>query len=335
MAKVEYRSIRKAFGDNTVIPDFNLSVNSGEFVILVGPSGCGKSTLLRMLAGFETPTAGEIFIGDRNVTHADPKSRDIGMVFQSYALYPHMTIKENLAFPLKMMRLRATEISERIDEVATMLDLKPLLERKPFQLSGGQKQRVAMGRALVRRPQVLLFDEPLSNLDAQLRSRVRAEIATLHKKIQSTIIYVTHDQVEAMTLADRIAVLNRGYLEQFAQPMDIYRRPKTRFVASFIGTPPMNFLSTNDHQAVGFRPEVTTLRPQGGSQEGQRAFGVGQVSLIEPLGGIGHVHVRLGVDTIIAETKNFADFQIDQNVQVSADESALFYFNSDGTRLDL
>jgi multiple sugar transport system ATP-binding protein len=239
---IEWRDVSKSYGQHTVIPNFNLSIAAGEFIALLGPSGCGKSTLLRMLAGLEPVSSGRIAIGGRDVTDLAPGQRGIAMVFQQYALYPHMTVRNNMAFGLRNVRMDEAEIARRVDAAAQMLELQALLERKPVQLSGGQRQRVAIGRAVVKEPLAFLFDEPLSNLDAALRTRTRLELARLHKRLGATMLFVTHDQVEAMTLANRIAVMNQGRIEQFAAPMELYRRPATRFVAGFVGSPSMNFL---------------------------------------------------------------------------------------------
>ena len=241
MASLELRGIRKQFGAVPVIHGIDLSIADGEFVALVGPSGCGKSTLLRIIAGLEEASEGEIEIGDRIVNDLGPRDRNIAMVFQSYALYPHMSVFDNMAFNLKLSGKSKAEIEARVAEASRMLDLDPLLKRRPAQLSGGQRQRVAMGRAVVRDPAVFLFDEPLSNLDAKLRVQMRAEIKLLHQKVGTTAIYVTHDQIEAMTLADRVVVLNGGRIEQEGHPMELYRRPANLFVAGFIGSPAMNF----------------------------------------------------------------------------------------------
>jgi len=341
MANVEFRNVSKVFGTNTIIPALNLNIESGEFVALVGPSGCGKSTCLRMLAGLEEPTTGSIFIGGHDVTDVSPKNRGVSMVFQSYALYPHMTVHDNLAFPLRMAKLAANEIEKCIQEVAAMLDLSDLLARKPAQLSGGQKQRVAMGRALVRKPKVLLFDEPLSNLDAQLRVRVRSEIAALHERIKSTIVYVTHDQVEAMTLADRIAILNKGSLEQAGPPLEVYGRPQTRFVASFIGTPPMNFVKAsslhgaqvpNGTTTVGFRPEATEL--DGSDSRSMIKIGTGRVTLVEPLGSTTHIHLRLGEEAVVAEARGTPLQRLGDELVVSTERRSLFFFDARGMRID-
>ena len=242
MAEVTLKNLMKRYGDAPpTVKGVSLTVKDGEFLVLVGPSGCGKSTTLRMIAGLEEITEGELFIGQKRMNEVHPKDRDIAMVFQSYALYPHMSVRDNMAFGLKMRGMPKPEIDSRVDEAAKMLDLSLLLERKPKALSGGQRQRVAMGRAIVRRAPVFLFDEPLSNLDAKLRVQMRAEIARIHKRLKPTIVYVTHDQTEAMTLADRIAVLHAGYLQQLATPLELYERPANRFVAGFIGSPSMNF----------------------------------------------------------------------------------------------
>jgi multiple sugar transport system ATP-binding protein len=232
--------LTKRFGDVTAVHPVDLDIAAGEFVVLVGPSGCGKTTILRMLAGLEEPTGGHIFIGERDVVQVGPAERDIAMVFQNYALYPHMTVRQNLAFGLKMRRAAATEIAARVAHAAGVLGMTDLLDRRPQQLSGGQRQRVALGRALVREPKVFLFDEPLSNLDAQLRTDMRREIAQLHQRLGTTMVYVTHDQVEAMTLGDRVVVLDQGRVQQCATPMEAYRRPANLFVSRFLGTPKIN-----------------------------------------------------------------------------------------------
>lgn len=243
MAQVILDKVTKRYGEVEAVRQVSLDIPDRAFTVLVGPSGCGKSTTLRMVAGLEDISSGEIRIGERVVNHIPPKDRDIAMVFQSYALYPHMSVRQNLEFGLKMRGTPRREIEERVKEAAAILGIEALLDRKPKQLSGGQRQRVAMGRAIVRRPAVFLFDEPLSNLDAKLRVQMRTEIARLHNRLQTTIIYVTHDQVEAMTLADRIVVMKDGVVQQVGSPLELYDRPKNRFVAGFIGTPAMNFLA--------------------------------------------------------------------------------------------
>lgn len=242
MAQVTLNNVTKQFDDGTVaVNSVSFDLPDGKFLVIVGPSGCGKSTTLRMIAGLETATSGEITIGGRVVNNVHPKDRDIAMVFQNYALYPHMTVRQNMEFALKMRKVAKQDRQRRVMEVARMLELEPLLERKPKALSGGQRQRVALGRAIVRNPKVFLFDEPLSNLDAKLRSQTRAELQKLHHQLNATSIYVTHDQVEAMTMADQIVVMDRGQVQQIASPLELYNRPANRFVAGFIGTPAMNF----------------------------------------------------------------------------------------------
>jgi multiple sugar transport system ATP-binding protein len=243
MAQVALRKIVKTFDKTPAVQGIDLDIADREFIVLVGPSGCGKSTTLRMIAGLEEATSGEIFIGDQLVNDVPPKDRDIAMVFQNYALYPHMTVFENMSFGLRLRRFPKAEIKQRVEDAARILDITDLLQRQPKQLSGGQRQRVAMGRAIVRHPKVFLFDEPLSNLDAKLRVQMRTEIKKVHQKVTVTTVYVTHDQIEAMTLADRVVVMNAGRIEQIGTPYEVYHTPKTRFVAGFIGSPAMNFLS--------------------------------------------------------------------------------------------
>src|SRR5579884_281175 len=243
MAQVALRNVVKTFDKTPAVQGINLDIADREFIVLVGPSGCGKSTTLRMIAGLEEATAGEIYIGDQMVNDVPPKDRDIAMVFQNYALYPHMTVYENMSFGLRLKKFPKAEIKERVENAARILDITDLLARRPRQLSGGQRQRVAMGRAIVRNPKVFLFDEPLSNLDAKLRVQMRTEIKKVHQKVTTTTVYVTHDQVEAMTLADRVVVMNAGRIEQVGPPQELYHNPKTRFVAGFIGSPAMNMLN--------------------------------------------------------------------------------------------
>ncbi|WP_199189537.1 ABC transporter ATP-binding protein [Trinickia dabaoshanensis] len=242
MTGIRLSGVTKRYGDNEVITGLDLDIHSGEFLVFLGPSGCGKSTLLRMIAGLETVSEGQISIGDRRVNEQAPGRRGVAMVFQHYALYPHMTVYDNMAFGLRNTGVGAGEVEQRINEAARMLELGALLQRRPAQLSGGQRQRVAIGRAVVKEPEAFLFDEPLSNLDAALRARTRLELARIHRRLHSTMVFVTHDQVEAMTLATRIVVMNRGRIEQIGAPLDIYKRPATRFVAGFVGSPAMNFI---------------------------------------------------------------------------------------------
>ncbi len=251
MARVAFEHVYKNFNKVEVVHDINLDIKDKEFLVLVGPSGCGKSTCLRMVAGLENASAGEIYIGDRVVNNVDPKDRDIAMVFQNYALYPHMSVFDNMAFGLKLRHVPSTEIKKRVEDAADILGLQPYLKRKPKELSGGQRQRVALGRALVRSAQVFLLDEPLSNLDAKLRVQTRAEITKIHQRVQTTFIYVTHDQTEAMTMGSRIAVLNAGYIQQLGPPQELYDHPSNLFVAGFIGSPSMNFFNDIDVSSDG------------------------------------------------------------------------------------
>jgi ABC-type sugar transport system ATPase subunit len=338
MADVELTRVRKSFGATTILHELSLSARSGEFLVLVGPSGCGKSTLLRLVAGLEEPTAGSVSIGGRSVDGVSPKDRGVAMVFQNYALYPHMSVRENMGFALKLAGLPPAEIAERTAEAARVLSLETQLDKKPGQLSGGQKQRVAMGRAMMRRPAVFLFDEPLSNLDAQLRVQMRAEIARLHRRLKSTVIYVTHDQTEAMTLADRIAVLRGGRVEQIGAPLDVYHDPQTRFVASFIGTPSMNFLPASAAPAgaapagaaeLGVRPESAKLSAAPGAVK----LGAGEVALVEPLGASALVHVSLGKSEVVVEMRADDAPAPDSRAEIWADPKSLFYFDAEGRRV--
>ena len=281
MAAVTFREVRKRYGELEVIHGVSTEVADGEFVVIVGPSGCGKSTLLRMVAGLEPITSGEIRIGARVVNDLEPKDRDIAMVFQNYALYPHMSVYENMSYGLRIKRLSSSEIEQRVQKAAAILELSPFLKRKPKELSGGQRQRVAMGRAIVREPAVFLFDEPLSNLDAKLRVQMRAELQSLHRRLGTTSLYVTHDQVEAMTLARRMIVMNAGRAEQIGAPLEVYARPASTFVAGFIGSPPMNLIPEERDgrkRFFGVRPEH--LEPCSESE----AKLVLEVDLVEPLG---------------------------------------------------
>jgi sn-glycerol 3-phosphate transport system ATP-binding protein len=281
MARVLLRDVRKSYIDMQVIHGVSIDVADGEFVVIVGPSGCGKSTLLRMVAGLETISSGKIAIGERVVNELEPKDRDIAMVFQNYALYPHMSVYDNMAYGLRIRNLSKSDIDARVKRAAAILELGALLERKPRALSGGQRQRVAMGRAIVREPAVFLFDEPLSNLDAKLRVQMRVELQALHRRLGTTSLYVTHDQVEAMTLAHRMMVMNAGRAEQIGAPLEVYAKPATTFVAGFIGSPPMNLMPArlNGREVLlGVRPEH--LEPCG---ESDAAF-VAAIDLVEPLG---------------------------------------------------
>src|SRR5580692_8783214 len=272
MAEVALRSLVKRYDNVEAVRSIDLDIPNNEFVVLVGPSGCGKSTTLRMIAGLEDITSGEIYIGGEIVNDLPPKDRDIAMVFQNYALYPHMSAYENMSFGLRLRKFSKAEIRQRVEHAARILDITELLDRRPKALSGGQRQRVAMGRAIVRNPKVFLFDEPLSNLDAKLRVQMRTEIKRVHQKVKTTTVYVTHDQVEAMTLADRVVVMNGGVIEQIATPQDLYHHPKTRFVAGFIGSPAMNFMRARlEQNGVGLRVRVSDAvsLPVPGSQSGR------------------------------------------------------------------
>ncbi|MAM86400.1 maltose/maltodextrin ABC transporter ATP-binding protein MalK [Allohahella sp. A8] len=325
MASVTLRNIFKCYGDAEVTRNVSMEVKDGEFVVFVGPSGCGKSTLLRMIAGLEEISDGDLFIGDRKVNHLAPKDREVGMVFQSYALYPHMNVAENMAFGLKLAKTDKKEIDRRVTEAARLLQLEPLLERKPKDLSGGQRQRVAIGRTIVREPKVFLFDEPLSNLDASLRVQMRIEISKLHKRLGATMIYVTHDQVEAMTMADKIVALDQGCIAQIGKPLELYHYPATKFVAGFIGSPKMNFIpctaldSDSQHVTINLPggmslklavngSEVTTgerltlgIRPEHftSADEAELVFN-GMVTVVERLGYQTLVHLDVeGIDSVL------------------------------------
>ena len=294
-AGVSFVHVEKSYakGQKPAVDDFTFEVKPGEFLVLVGPSGCGKSTTLRMVAGLELPTSGRISIGGRDVTMLPPKDRDIAMVFQNYALYPHMTVRENMSFALRLRHVPKDEIARRVDEAAKTLGLASYLDRLPKALSGGQRQRVAVGRAIVREPAVFLFDEPLSNLDAKMRVEMRAEIVRLHHALGATMIYVTHDQTEAMTMGDRIVVMEGGRIQQAAPPLEVYDRPANKFVASFIGTPPMNLLPPGVldlGRTVGVRPEHLRIFPAGEAPEGAL---LAHVDIVEPLGAETLVHAVL------------------------------------------
>ncbi|MBL8323790.1 MAG: sn-glycerol-3-phosphate ABC transporter ATP-binding protein UgpC [Rubrivivax sp.] len=345
MAQVSIRSMKKRFGEVEVLHGVSIEIPDGSFTVLVGPSGCGKSTLLRMVAGLENISEGELYIGERLVNTVPPKQRDIAMVFQNYALYPHMTVRDNMAFSLTLAKTPKATVDERVGQAAGILGLTPLLDRFPRQLSGGQRQRVAMGRAIVRKPQVFLFDEPLSNLDAKLRVQMRTEIKELHQRLKTTSVYVTHDQIEAMTMADQIVVMHDGIVEQMGGPLELYDRPANRFVAGFIGSPAMNF--------VDGRLEGATVTLAGGARVGVPAgvngaarsviYGIrpehldlcatgepggfdGEVVVVEPTGSETQVFVRLGEQEIVGVFRERHDFQPGQRVRLKprADKVHLF-----------
>jgi len=358
MASVAIRGVRKAFGPVYVIHDVNVDIADGEFVVLVGPSGCGKSTLLRMIAGLEHISGGEIRISDRVVNDLPPKERDTAMVFQNYALYPHMTVAANMGFSMRLRGAATTEIAERVNKAADILGLTPYLDRYPRQLSGGQRQRVAMGRAIVRDPKVFLFDEPLSNLDAKLRVQMRTEIKALHQRLKTTTVYVTHDQIEAMTMADKIVVMHDGRVEQIGAPLDLYDRPDNLFVAGFIGSPAMNFfpgtirhngsagfdgpggirlplgapaqrtseLSDGKPAVYGVRPEHFTIADDGAEAE---------IVVVEPTGSETQVFAKLGGEQVVAVFRERHQFSPGDKVRLKPDPSLVHLFDeASGKRLN-
>jgi multiple sugar transport system ATP-binding protein len=350
MAEVHLLNVRKSYGALDIIHGVDLGIQDGEFVVLVGPSGCGKSTLLRMIAGLETITGGEVRIGGRVVNDLDPKDRDIAMVFQNYALYPHMTVATNMGFSLEHRGTGKAQIAERVKWAADILGLSHLLDRYPRQLSGGQRQRVAMGRAIVRDPQVFLFDEPLSNLDAKLRVVMRGEIKSLHQKLKTTTVYVTHDQVEAMTMADKIVVLNAGRVEQVGAPLDLYDRPANQFVAGFIGSPAMNFLN-GTITADGFAAAGITLPvPETAHQYRERKaiYGVrpehftldhggvlAEVILVEPMGSETQVTMKLGQTAVTGVFRERVALSPGERIHVRPDLDKIHLFAADsGQRMN-
>jgi multiple sugar transport system ATP-binding protein len=355
MAEVNLKGIYKSYGSNSVIADLSLDIQDREFMVLVGPSGCGKSTALRMIAGLEEITGGTIEIGGRVVNDVPPKDRDIAMVFQSYALYPHMTVRENLEFGLKIRKTPREEMNRRVQEAADILGIAPFLDRKPRQLSGGQRQRVAVGRAIVRKPAVFLFDEPLSNLDAKLRVQTRAEITKLQKSLQTTTVYVTHDQIEAMTMGHRLAVMNAGKLQQVGTPLEVYEQPANLFVASFIGTPPMNLAAATLDDgggsivASGFRmpvPErlkaaaqgkagarvILGIRPENVREtlrDGDRGTAVrALVEFVEPLGHEVIVHGRVGQDLLVAKVDPHRAPEMGSEITLQIEDEAIHLFDA-------
>ncbi len=347
MASVVIRDVRKAFGLASVIHGVTITIDDGQFVVLVGPSGCGKSTLLRMIAGLENITAGEIKIGERIVNNLPPKERDVAMVFQNYALYPHMTVAANMAFSMKLRGARKGEIETRVKRAAEILGLLPLLERYPRQLSGGQRQRVAMGRAIVRDPQVFLFDEPLSNLDAKLRVQMRTEIKELHQRLETTTVYVTHDQIEAMTMADKIVVMHDGRVEQIGEPLELYDRPLNLFVAGFIGSPAMNFLSgairTNGSRGFdgpgGSRLPLAAAPPD--SEGRQAVYGIRPehfsisddgaevvIQVVEPTGSEIQIVAKLGDAEIVAAFRERHPFKPGDKIRLKPDPRLVHLFDA-------
>jgi len=348
MASVGIHSVKKQFGSVQIIHGVDIDIEDGEFVVLVGPSGCGKSTLLRMIAGLEQISGGEISIGGKTVNNLPPKERDIAMVFQNYALYPHMTVHDNMAFSMKLRNAAASEIEARVEQASDILGLKPYLDRYPRQLSGGQRQRVAMGRAIVRDPQVFLFDEPLSNLDAKLRVQMRTEIKALHQRLKTTSIYVTHDQVEAMTMADRIVVMHDGIVEQIGSPLELYDYPANQFVAGFIGSPAMNFIPGTLRRADGQAWVESDgdirlpLPPLGGGRDGQKVvYGVrpehltldpggvaATVSVVEPTGADTFVYAEIGGVPICATFDERHDFSPGRPITLAPRLDAVHLFDA-------
>ena len=351
MSGLKLRGIRKSFGAVEVLKGIDLDIEDKQFVVFVGPSGCGKSTLLRMIAGLETITGGELDIGNQQMNNVDPSKRGIAMVFQSYALYPHMTVRENMGFALRFAGVPKPEINRQVDEAARILELAPLMHRRPKELSGGQRQRVAIGRAIVRHPQVFLFDEPLSNLDAELRVHMRIEIARLHKELATTIIYVTHDQVEAMTLADKIVVMREGAVAQAGTPLELYDDPDNLFVAGFIGSPKMNFLkgvvegqtvrlADYGNQTIPVTAKVTTGTPVtvGIRPEHFRAGGAGHlelnVDMIEHLGAETYAYARYGNGELLTvATQNDRSMKAGDKLSAAFDPSRALLFDTAGQRL--
>ena len=349
MASIELKNIEKSFGTNKVINKFDIKINDGEFIVLVGPSGCGKSTLLRMISGLESVDIGEIYLDNKLINNLIPSKREIAMVFQSYALYPHMNVFENMAFGLKMEKIPKNEISQKVNSAAVTLQIEDLLERKPKQLSGGQRQRVAIGRAITRSPKVFLFDEPLSNLDAALRSEMRVEISKLHKKMNSNIIYVTHDQVEAMTLADRIVVLNKGNIEQYGTPNEIYSDPNNIFVAEFIGSPKMNIIRVNKEHIsnlntfqlfnnkitfdnLEFKDEIYIgIRPEDISLKNNHEIKIdAKIDLIENLGFEKIIYSKVAdKQIVIKSSENISS----NSLKISFSKDKMLFFDKDKNRI--
>jgi len=346
MASIVLEQVAKDFGDNTALYPSDLAVKEGEFIVLVGPSGCGKTTFLRLIAGLEDVTSGSIHIDDQDVTWVESKNRGIGMVFQNYALYPHMTVEQNLMYPLNILGLKKAEKRQRVDDVSKMLEIDGLLKRRPGALSGGQQQRVAIGRALVRQPRIFLFDEPLSNLDARLREQMRQEIADLHKKLQRTTIYVTHDQHEAMTLGDRLVVMREGKIVQEGKPLDLYRDPGCLFVAQFLGNPPINTIKGRLTTENSFQGDfgALTLSQRVISEESDLYLGIrpedieivataqekealtGEVLSVEHLGREAHVQVKIGETRLWIVTQGQAP-QTDESIHLHLHAEKLFWFS--------
>jgi multiple sugar transport system ATP-binding protein len=329
MGSIQLTDVAKSFGNTNVIPPINLEIKDGEFLVFVGPSGCGKSTLLRLIAGLEDVTSGKIEIDGRDATTIPPAKRGLAMVFQSYALYPHMSVRKNIAFPLKMAKMDKSEIDRRVAAAAKVLNLTEYLRRRPAQLSGGQRQRVAIGRAIVREPAAFLFDEPLSNLDAALRINMRLEISDLHRTLKTTMIYVTHDQVEAITMADRIAVLNAGRIEQLGSPLELYSTPQNMFVAGFIGSPKMNFIdgkeaSKRNAETIGIRPEHLKASTAAGDWKGK-------IRAVEQLGSDTYLHVNTeGIGKLTVRASSEFSIRYGDQIYITPDSSKIHLFNEAG-----
>ncbi len=334
MGRIQLKQVQKKFGDVEVIPPLDLSIEDGEFVVFVGPSGCGKSTLLRLIAGLEDTSSGHIEIDGADATSLPPAKRGLAMVFQSYALYPHMSVRKNIAFPMKMAGMDQAEQDKRIAAAADALNLTDYLDRRPGQLSGGQRQRVAIGRAIVREPAAFLFDEPLSNLDAALRVGMRLEISELHKRLDTTMIYVTHDQVEAMTMADKIVVLQAGVIEQVGSPLELYRRPRNKFVAGFIGSPKMNLIegaeaAKHSAKTIGVRPEHLRVSTDSGDWKGT-------VGVSEHLGSDTFFHVAIDgfAEPITVRAGGDVDLHYGDAIFLSPDPALIHKFDNQGLRMD-
>ncbi|KEP70101.1 ABC transporter ATP-binding protein [Thioclava sp. BHET1] len=331
MGSLTLNNLTKSFGKTEVIKGVDLEVRDGEFCVFVGPSGCGKSTLLRMIAGLEDVSSGDVMIDAARVTQLPPSKREIAMVFQSYALYPHLKVRDNMGLAMKRAGASKPQVEAAVDEAARMLSLEPLLDRRPAELSGGQRQRVAIGRAIVRRPKLFLFDEPLSNLDAALRVATRIEIARLHHELKATMIYVTHDQVEAMTLADRIVVLDGGRVAQVGAPMELYNDPANTFVAGFIGSPQMNFLKAG---AIGLQGETVGIRPEHLEISKETGEIPGTISHIEHLGGETNIYIHTEPHGLLT-VRLFGEhhFEIDAPVYLTPDPARRFHFDAAGDRM--
>ena len=364
MAKVSLKNVCKSFGSVEAVSCFDLDIDDKEFLVLLGPSGCGKSTTLRMIAGLEELTDGDIFIGDRKVNDVAPRDRDIAMVFQDYALYPHMTVRQNLGFSLKMAKMPKDEINKRVDDSAAILGIEDLLDRKPRELSGGQRQRVAVGRAIVRKPAVFLFDEPLSNLDAKLRGQMRAELSRLHKRLETTMIYVTHDQVEAMTMGTMIVIMKDGLVQQVAPPMEIYEYPANRFVAGFIGNPGMNFMPAEIAESegalvirsdgyslevpeakrpflekwrgkdvsLGIRPEHMEDKAFANSDDFKGSM-TAKLDVVETLGAEIQLNVMVGESSLVARVDPRSRVRVDDTMELAVNLDKIHLFANDGEQM--